>query len=112
VPTIDHCPGCPYREFGPAVGPRGDPASRIVLVGEAPGREEIKAGRPFVGPAGRVLSEALAEAGLTPGDLFITNAVACVPHPVHPWVTPSMRVGDDSCATSNPTLGPSSWRSV
>jgi uracil-DNA glycosylase family 4 len=33
-----------------------------------------------------VLSEALAEAGLTPGDLFITNAVACVPHPVHPWV--------------------------
>ena len=86
MPTIDHCPGCPYREFGPAVGPRGNPASRIVLVGEAPGKNEIEAGRPFVGPAGHVLAEALAEAGISEANLFITNAVACMPHPVHPWV--------------------------
>jgi uracil-DNA glycosylase len=36
VPKIANCPGCPYRD-GKAVGTRGDPASRIVLVGEAPG---------------------------------------------------------------------------
>ena len=78
VPTIDHCLGCPYR-FDAAIGPRGDPASRIVLVGEAPGAHEIVEGEPFRGPAGRVLSEALVEAELVEADLFITNSVACRP---------------------------------
>jgi DNA polymerase len=85
MPTIDRCPDCPYYE-GPAIGPRGNPASRIVLVGEAPGEKEIGAGRPFVGPAGHVLSEALAEAGISEANLFITNAVACQPRPVKPTV--------------------------
>jgi len=82
--TIAPCPGCPYA--GLAIGHRGHPASRIVLVGEAPGKKEIEAGRPLVGPAGHVLWEALAEAGLFEADLFITNAVACLPQPVNPWV--------------------------
>jgi DNA polymerase len=86
MPTIDHCTGCPYREFGPAIGTRGDPASRIVIVGEAPGATEITKGEPFRGPAGRVLNEALREADLDEGHVFITNAVACQPHPVRPRV--------------------------
>lgn len=83
---MEHCPGCPYRECGPAIGPRGDPASRIVIVGEAPGGNEIIAGRPFVGRAGDVLRRALAAAGLPEADLFITNSVACQPQPTTPTV--------------------------
>ena len=86
MPTIGHCPGCPYREFGPAMDPRGHPANPIVLVGEAPGAKEIAEGRPFVGPAGDVLWAAVADAGLSEAHLFITNAVACQPRPVHLWV--------------------------
>lgn len=90
MPTIDHCPGCPYREFGPAIGPRGDPTSPIVLVGEAPGATEIEEGEPFRGPAGDVLWRAAAEARLLEGNLFITNSVACRPrNPVKPIRTPS-----------------------
>jgi uracil-DNA glycosylase len=85
MPFIDRCPECPYG--GRAIGTRGDPASRIVLVGEAPGATEIVEGEPFRGPAGRVLSEALVGAELVEADLFITNSVACQPCPVHPWVT-------------------------
>jgi uracil-DNA glycosylase len=86
MPTIDHCLDCPYRLFGPAIGTRGDTASQIVLVGEAPGATEIEQGRPFVGRAGDVLWEALAEVGLIETDAFITNAVACRPHPTKPKV--------------------------
>jgi DNA polymerase len=80
VPTIDWCPDCPYREFGPAIGTRGDPASPIVLVGEAPGADEIIKGLPFVGRAGtEVLWPALAEVGLHEQDVFVVNSVACRP---------------------------------
>ena len=83
--TIDNCLGCPYR-YGVAIGPRGNPASRIVLVGEAPGATEIIEGESFRGPAGQVLSQALVEAELVEANLFITNSVACQPRPVHPRV--------------------------
>jgi DNA polymerase len=46
-----------------------------MLIGEQPGDQEDKAGRPFVGPAGRVLDEALEEAGIDRRSLFVTNAV-------------------------------------
>lgn len=49
--------------------------ARIMLVGEQPGDEEDLRGRPFVGPAGQVLDEALRKAGVTRGELFVTNAV-------------------------------------
>ena len=86
MPIVDHCPDCPYREFGPAIGTRGEPSSRIVLVGEAPGRQEIEAEKPFVGAAGGVLWEAVAAAGLRESDMFVVNSIACLPHPVHPHV--------------------------
>lgn len=86
MPIVDHCPDCPYREFGPAVGTRGERSSRIVLVGEAPGRQEIEAEKPFVGAAGEILWQAVAAAGLKECDLFVVNSIACLPHPVHPHV--------------------------
>jgi uracil-DNA glycosylase len=46
-----------------------------MLVGEQPGDQEDKAGRPFVGPAGRVLDEALEAAGIDRGSAYVTNAV-------------------------------------
>jgi DNA polymerase len=76
--TIDNCLGCPYR-YGVAIGPRGNPFSRIVLVGEAPGAQEIVEGEPFRGRAGDVLWQAVDEARLLEGDLFVTNSVACRP---------------------------------
>jgi len=77
MPFIDRCRECPYQ--GKAIGPRGNPASRIVLVGEAPGATEIIEGEPFRGPAGAVLWRAVSDARLLQGDLFITNSVACRP---------------------------------
>jgi len=85
---IDRCHDCPYQ--GKAIGPRGHPDSRIILVGEAPGATEIVEGEPFRGRAGQVLSEALVEAGLVESVLFITNAVACRPrNTVKPIRAPS-----------------------
>jgi uracil-DNA glycosylase len=48
---------------------------RIMLVGEQPGDQEDRAGRPFVGPAGRLLREVLEEAGIDPRGVYLTNAV-------------------------------------
>ena len=57
----------------------GDPCADVLLVGEAPGRSEDEQGRPFVGRSGKLLDELLAEAGLTRGDVFITNVVKARP---------------------------------
>jgi DNA polymerase len=54
---------------------RGPGRARVMLVGEQPGDAEDRQGEPFVGPAGRVLREALAEAGLDPAAVYVTNAV-------------------------------------
>jgi len=53
----------------------GPSNARIMLVGEAPGDQEDLAGEPFVGPAGRLLRDALAAAGLDPAEVYLTNAV-------------------------------------
>lgn len=70
------CRRCPL--YGPAtqlVFGEGPQNARLMLVGEQPGDEEDLAGRPFVGPAGRLLDEALEEAGVDRRKLYITNAV-------------------------------------
>lgn len=51
----------------------------IMIVGEAPGASEDEAGRPFVGAAGQLLTEALARLGVSRGDVYITNVVKCRP---------------------------------
>ena len=53
----------------------GDPDAAIVIVGEAPGANEDKQGRPFVGQAGRMLAALLEQAGLVREEVFITNVV-------------------------------------
>ena len=73
---LDRCRRCRLGEIAtqgvPGEGPR---ASRLMLVGEQPGDEEDVKGRPFVGPAGRLLRTALEHAGIDEGDIFVTNAV-------------------------------------
>jgi uracil-DNA glycosylase len=70
------CTACPlYRHATQTVFGEGAAHASIVLVGEQPGHEEDLAGRPFVGPAGRLLDHALAEAGLERRRLYVTNAV-------------------------------------
>ncbi|MEC4589946.1 MULTISPECIES: UdgX family uracil-DNA binding protein [Nitrospirillum] len=69
-----------YRDATQVVFGEGPVDARLVLVGEQPGDQEDKAGRPFVGPAGRILDEALAAAGLERDDLFVTNAVKHFKH--------------------------------
>lgn len=54
---------------------RGAPKARVMLVGEAPGREEDQEGKPFVGRAGQLLDKMLAAAGLSEADVHITNIV-------------------------------------
>lgn len=53
----------------------GRARAKAVLIGEQPGDSEDRAGRPFVGPAGRVLDQGLAEAGIPRDDVYVTNAV-------------------------------------
>jgi uracil-DNA glycosylase family protein len=70
------CEGCEL--FEPAtqtVFGRGAEDARIVFVGEQPGDVEDQHGLPFVGPAGRLLRDAVDDAGIDPADLYITNAV-------------------------------------
>ncbi|TNY35620.1 UdgX family uracil-DNA binding protein [Thermomonospora catenispora] len=70
------CRGCPlYAEATQTVFGEGPADARMVLVGEAPGDQEDRRGRPFVGPAGRLLDRALEEAGIARGDVYLTNAV-------------------------------------
>src|SRR3954470_10889841 len=70
------CRGCElYENATQTVFGRGAPHARIVFVGEQPGDIEDQQGLPFVGPAGRLLREAVDDAGLDPADLWITNAV-------------------------------------
>jgi uracil-DNA glycosylase len=70
------CRGCDlYKNATQTVFGEGPRRSPLVLLGEVPGDEEDKEGRPFVGPAGRLLDEALEEVGLSRDEVYITNAV-------------------------------------
>ncbi|HEV7908431.1 MAG TPA: UdgX family uracil-DNA binding protein [Pseudonocardiaceae bacterium] len=70
------CRGCDlYRDATQTVFGEGPPDARIVMVGEQPGDQEDVAGQPFVGPAGRLLDRALADAGIEREQVYLTNAV-------------------------------------
>ena len=70
------CRGCQlYENATQAVFGEGTRNAAVMLVGEQPGDQEDKAGRPFVGPAGRLLDRALDEAGIDRGSAYVTNAV-------------------------------------
>lgn len=70
------CRGCPlFRNATQTVFGEGPRNARVVMVGEVPGNDEDLAGHPFVGPAGRVLDEALAAAGIGRDQTYLTNVV-------------------------------------
>jgi DNA polymerase len=70
------CTRCPlYRNATQAVPGQGATSARVMMVGEQPGNDEDLKGHPFVGPAGRMLDRAIADAGLDRRTIFVTNAV-------------------------------------
>ncbi len=82
-PTIEklqeaakECRACPLWKTGTqTVFGEGSPHAKVIFVGEQPGNEEDLAGKPFVGPAGKLLDKALAEAGIDRDEVYVTNAV-------------------------------------
>jgi DNA polymerase len=70
------CHACPLWKTGTqTVFGEGGSKAKVVLVGEQPGNDEDLAGRPFVGPAGRLLDQVLEEAGIDRADAYVTNVV-------------------------------------
>jgi uracil-DNA glycosylase family protein len=74
--AVQTCRGCDlYRNATQAVFGEGARAADVMLVGEQPGDSEDREGRPFVGPAGRLLDNALEEAGIDRAATYVTNVV-------------------------------------
>ena len=70
------CTSCDlYKDATQTVFGEGPGSARVMLLGEQPGDKEDKAGRPFVGPAGRLLDDALARAGIDRSEVYVTNVV-------------------------------------
>lgn len=80
-PDVEACRRCPalVDSRTQIVNGRGDPEATILLVGEAPGRYEDDAGRPFIGQSGELLETALRDRGWDPDAVRITNLVRCRP---------------------------------
>lgn len=79
--AVQACRRCPlWRDATQGVCGAGTTRAPLMIVGEQPGDQEDLAGRPFVGPAGKVLDDALAEAGMAREDAFVTNAVRHFKH--------------------------------
>jgi uracil-DNA glycosylase family protein len=74
--AVQQCRGCDlYRCATQAVFGEGPASSRFVMIGEQPGNDVDIQGHPFVGPAGKLLNRALAEAGINRDEVYVTNAV-------------------------------------
>src|SRR6476661_7598883 len=70
------CKRCPlYKNATQTVFGEGPVHARLMVVGEQPGDQEDLAGRPFVGPAGKILDKALADAGIERDGVYVTNVV-------------------------------------
>ncbi|MDO5042572.1 MAG: uracil-DNA glycosylase [Slackia sp.] len=77
---VEACRKCALCEGRINVVPGfGNPEARVMLIGEAPGKNEDKQGLPFVGAAGKYLTELLGYAGLAREDVFIANVLKCRP---------------------------------
>src|SRR5688572_33355976 len=77
---VRSCEGCPLSATRTLAVPGEGPLdAEVMFIGEAPGMNEDKQGRPFVGAAGKFLEELLAEAGLTRPDVYICNILKCRP---------------------------------
>jgi len=74
--TAAGCKACPLWKSGTqTVFGEGSPKAEVMFVGEQPGDQEDKAGKPFVGPAGRLLDQAMEQAGIDRSVAYVTNVV-------------------------------------
>ena len=77
---VRRCTDCPLcRGRTNAVPGEGPPNAQLMFIGEGPGYQEDREGRPFVGPAGKFLEELLASIGLRRQEVFIANMIKCRP---------------------------------
>ena len=77
---VRNCTNCPLANGRThAVPGEGNPQADVMFIGEAPGFQEDRQGRPFVGPAGKLLDGLLASIGTNRDDVFIANMVKCRP---------------------------------
>jgi len=81
---IQDCKICKKNSVGVAVPGEGSANAEIIFLGEAPGRKEAESGRPFVGPAGKILRALIKQVGLKDEDVFITSPVKYLPKYVTP----------------------------
>jgi uracil-DNA glycosylase len=90
-----HCMMCPLGSLGRThvVFGEGNPDAKLMLIGEAPGAQEDKEGRPFVGRSGKLLTRTLESLGVQRKDIFITNIVKCRP----PNNRPPTKLESDTC---------------
>ncbi len=77
IRTCKRCPLSKSRTY--AVPGEGPENAKILLLGEAPGKDEDLSGKPFVGRSGKILDQCFAEAGIDRSCVFITNVVKCRP---------------------------------
>lgn len=82
---ISHCSFCNQHKQGQLVPGEGDVNAKLMFIGEAPGKQEILTGEPFIGRAGKVLTELIESLGLARSQVFITSAVKYLPKT---YVTP------------------------
>jgi uracil-DNA glycosylase len=74
--AAEDCKNCDLWKTGTqTVFGEGGPRSKIMMIGEQPGNQEDIEGKPFVGPAGRLLDKLLVEAGIDRKKVYVTNAV-------------------------------------
>src|SRR5262249_15241942 len=87
------CTKCPLHESRThAVPGDGKSDAKVMLIGEAPGRQEDEQGHPFVGAAGKFLDQVLDGTKLDRNDLFITNTVKCRPPKNRPPKGPEIEI--------------------
>ncbi len=78
--AVSNCENCPLSKTrGSSVLGEGNINSQIMFIGEGPGQEEDRQGRPFVGPAGQLLDKMLQSVGLDRTKVYIANIVKCRP---------------------------------
>ena len=74
--AVQGCEGCPlYKNATQAVFGEGRAHAKVMFIGEQPGDQEDLAGKPFVGPAGKLLDQVLEEVGIDRSEVYVTNAV-------------------------------------
>jgi len=65
--------------------------SSYIIVGEQPGKQEVRAGKPFIGPAGRILNDCLTDAGIARSDCYLTNVIKDLDRPLDSYIKFGLR---------------------